>query len=91
MEQKFLQCYDVQIKVCQIHFCFDYFCRYQDFDLSKEICSSIEEENTCGLGNPIYTAPEQFNSKNYSYKVNPYSIGLIIHFIIIINLQKHFS
>ena len=54
-----------------------------DFDSSKEMYSqNDDEENTCNIGNPIFIAPEQFTSNEYTCKVDSYSIGMIIHFII---------
>ncbi|KAK8897368.1 hypothetical protein M9Y10_015312 [Tritrichomonas musculus] len=54
-----------------------------DFDSSKKMYSSNEkEDNTCDIGNPTFTAPEQYNSNEYTYKVDSYSVGMIIHFII---------
>ena len=55
-----------------------------DFDSTKEMYSpyDYDNENTCNIGNHVFAAPEQNNSNEYSYKVNTYSIGMIIHFII---------
>ena len=38
-----------------------------------------EENNTVNIGNPVFSAPEQSNSNAYTYKVDSYSIGMIIH------------
>ena len=51
-----------------------------DFDSSKEMYSSNEEKNTGDIGNPVFAAPEQLNSDTYTYKVDSYSVGMIIHF-----------
>ncbi|KAK8837018.1 hypothetical protein M9Y10_037063 [Tritrichomonas musculus] len=51
-----------------------------DFDSSKQLKKG--EENTADIGSLLFTPPEQSNSNDYSYKVDVYSIGVIIHYII---------
>ena len=54
-----------------------------DFDSSKEMYSPNEKEvNTGNIGHSVFAAPEQHNSNTYTYKVDSYSVGMIIHFII---------
>ena len=45
-----------------------------DFD------SSNEETNSNDICDLSFTAPEQCNSNEYTYKVDSYSVGMIIHF-----------
>lgn len=52
-----------------------------DFDYSKTIESSFDDI-TCNIGSDLFAAPEQRNSNNYTYKVDLYSIGILINFII---------
>ena len=60
-----------------------------DFGWSKKIISlQNEEEHTAIFGNPYFLAPEQSSSNVYSYKVDIYSIGKIIHFIITETIYK---
>lgn len=48
----------------------------------KKIKSTIETEYSQNIESNIFAAPEQLHSNNYTYKVDLYSIGMIIHFII---------
>lgn len=54
-----------------------------DFDFSKQMINNLSPNNLTGdIGCYFFAAPEQYQSRNYSFKVDNYSIGLLIHFIL---------
>ena len=60
-----------------------------DFDLSKSIENNDNDNNddyeeimTADVGSYLFAAPEQKANNNYSYKVDLYSVGMIINLII---------
>lgn len=52
-----------------------------DFDFSKKV-SHNTDEMTNDIGSNLFSAPEQLNDNDYSYKTDLFSIGMLINFII---------